>query len=93
MKTILHQKQETLTLAEETAFCAGLCVTYRLTSSTDPSDRTFYLSVLADKDACTASVGNDLMRATSIFRAVIQGFVTPCTLPDVLSDLQIAQNW
>jgi len=83
-------RQAPLVLAEERVARQGLRMTYRL-SLREPN-RIYSISVFSDGDGCTEEVGSDLFRATAFYRAVRDGFVTPCALSEVLADLRVEEG-
>lgn len=63
-------------------------ITYTLTSYQSESRSRLYFIHAAFRDEISMiCVGDDYEMATSAYRAVVNGAVTPCTLSDVLLDL------
>ena len=91
--TTPNSVQPPLVLAEKRAFRHGLQMTYRLSLILGANGRAYLLSVASDTDICTEAVGGDLMHAAALYQAVSEGFVTPCTLSDVLADLNLQTIW
>ncbi|MBR3894496.1 MAG: hypothetical protein IKJ35_05050 [Clostridia bacterium] len=83
-----NQTPSPLVLVEERVARQGLRMTYRLLLCEPFQDGIYAISVFSDEDIRTAETGTDLLRATDFYRAVRDGFVTPCTLCDVLADLK-----
>ena len=79
-------------LSEQTIGTAELSLTYRLSVSDNPTHRTFYLTVISEDDSQTVALGNDLHCAVSLLETLQRGFVTPCSLTDVLDDLQFTKK-
>ncbi len=84
--------KESIILAEESITCQGLQLTYRLLLHEPHRARIYCISVFSDEEECTEAVGGDLLRATAFYRTVCEGFVTPCTLSDVLCDLRLGES-
>lgn len=88
-----NQMQQPLVLAEKCAFRHGLQMTYRLSLTVTADGREYLLSVSSGADSCTEAVGGDLLHAAALYQAVSEGFVTPCTLSDILADLNLQTIW
>ena len=65
----------------------GLVMTYRLRWNGRESAPSFYASVISESDRATVWLGSDPDFARECYRRIMDGFVTPCTLQDVVDDL------
>lgn len=90
MKLAKANHQIRITLDEETVYFGGMNLGYRLSVGEGSEGRRFYISVSKGSERVECEVGNDLLRATEQYQSIVHGTVTPCTLEEVLEDLQYA---
>ena len=81
-----HCKDCSMTLEEETVLYGGMLLTYQLLVCNCAAER-FKLRILSGNERSEAALGNVVEDALRLYRIIVQGRVTPCTLYDVLSDL------
>ncbi len=77
-------------LTEDHIYFGGMSLTYELHMVMGEACRRFRIRVAKSEEFCEAEVGCDLFRAVEYYQSVVGGTVTPCTLEDVLQDLQYA---
>ena len=91
MKQLLEsraQLEDAWHVIEETARRGeGMTFTYCLRWNGRESAPSFYASVLSESDRATAWLGNDPDFAKDCYRRIRDGFVTPCTLQEIVDDL------
>ena len=86
-------KEERQILADETILYGGMLLRYRLIDTNDPTGR-FRLIVANGGELAEISVGDDIGFAADCYRSARDGGVTPCSLGDVVADLQtVAENF
>lgn len=82
------QTKHILSIHEEQVSYPNLTLHYRLTAVGNEHASHFLISVCANEERAEINAGKDLLRALAHFRRIADGHVTPCTLCDVLCDLQ-----
>lgn len=85
----MEKRENRRILASETVACDGMSVRYRLIDAEGDSTR-FRVSAASGSECAEAPVGNDVCFAADCFRSVRDGFVTPCTLGEVIEDLSVS---
>ena len=81
-----HSNQ--LSLERATAPRASLRVRYRLLRSTVRGASYYHISVRLGTERCTVALPTqDEDKARAFYRLIRDGLVTPCTLPDIVSEL------
>lgn len=75
-------------LARETVEICALSLTYCLKWNGRGEAPAFYVSVTTLDDKATAWAGNDRALAERYYAVIKSGSVTPCTLQEVMDDLQ-----
>ena len=85
--TSASNRREEVTLTEEAVTRHGLQMTYRLDLIDPRQAKILRISVSCDTEHCAVEVGRDPRRAVALYETVLRGFVTPCTLSDVICDL------
>ena len=65
-------------------------ITYRMFAKANAGEQTdeYFLCATHQKDFICVSLGSDRDAATGIYRTLTKGEVTPCTVTDVLQDLE-----
>ena len=74
-------------LQQQTRAVLGKPCSYTLAASHDGFVQ-YYIKIVFENESCAACVGASRSGAERLFAMVVQGVVTPCTLPDILCDLQ-----
>lgn len=82
---IATQRQEKLPIREEERRVLDKPIVYRLYQSVE-NHSLFEIEIASPDERERASLGRDHERATDIYRAVVSGEVTPCTLKDIIDD-------
>ncbi len=90
MKLTKASKQVRIILDEESVYFGGMNLTYCLSVCEGSEGRCFYISVKKGDEQVGCDVGSDLWRATEQYQSIVHGTVTPCTLEEVLEELQYA---
>ncbi len=90
MKTSALNSQNRITLHEEHVYFGGMNLAYQLMLSRGEELHSFCIRVSKGSEVREVDVGTDLSRALSWYEAIVRGRVTPCTLEEVLRDLQYA---
>lgn len=81
--------KKTVILASAQSYLPMLALTYHLHAEVvDRVASRLWITVATEDESECAWVGWDLGRAVEYFDRIVQGRVTPCTLQDVVSDLQ-----
>ncbi len=75
------------TIEESRCEACGLVMTYRLRWNGHETAPSFYATVISETDRATVWLGSDPDFARDCYRQIRDGFVTPCTLQDVVDDL------
>ena len=85
----LLQEEHTVLLARARTSLPMLSLDYRLQAvMLGRGSGGLWITVETDEDRERAYAGEDLARAITYFDRIVEGGVTPCTLQDVVSDLQ-----
>ena len=85
---MLEHHSEQPSIESDTVPLDSLRVRYRLLRSTAHGASSYYISVCLGAERCTLMLPTqDEQRARALYRLIRDGLVTPCTLPDILSDL------
>ncbi len=84
------QTEGSVLLSEDRIYFGGMNLTYRLSVCTGRSLHRYRIEVQKEDEFAAAEVGNDLERALSCYRSIVRGIVTPCTLEEVVRELQYA---
>ncbi len=90
MKTNKNQSKTRITLDEENIYFGGMGLNYRLSVVMEGEGRRFYISVQKGDERIECDVGTDLFRAVENYQSIVHGTVTPCTLEEVLEELEYA---
>lgn len=85
----MERSSDTL-LTEEHVYFGGMHLTYRLYVVTGEALQHFCITVSMPGEESRVDVGSDLVRAVEYYSRIKGGTVTPCTLADVVEDLQYA---
>ena len=75
-----------MTLEEETVIFGGMLLTYQLLICNSSTDR-FRLRIRSGEERSEVALGSRVELALRLYRTVVRGRVTPCGLPDVISEL------
>ena len=86
-----NMKEAEYLIAEEKHVNKVTCLIYRLRARHTPEGTRFVLSVHTATESCEADAGTDFFAALSLYRKIIRGRVTPCTLPDIAQDFAFDQ--
>ena len=73
-------------LSDETVTCGGMFFRYRLIDAEGEPMR-FRMSVTSGSECEEVSLGNDICFAADCYRSVRDGYVTPCTLCEMIEEL------
>ena len=79
-----------IVLKEEQVLFGGLSLDYRFTVESRGGEPWFGIAVKSGKETAGGYLGNNLGRAWNLYNLIVKGAVTPCSLPDVLSDFTVA---
>ena len=79
-----------IALCEDHVYFGGLQLTYRLLLLPGEVMHRYFICISLGEESCEAEAGNDLARALCYYQRVKEGCVTPCTLDDVMQELQYA---
>ena len=90
MESVSKKEGNTVSLAEDNVYFGGMNLNYRLLVCTGGSLRRFRIHVCKDSEFDEVDVGTDLARALAYYQSIVCGIVTPCTLKEVLRELQYA---
>ena len=90
MKRFDHRETQQVLLTEDHVYFGGMSLTYELHMVLGEPCRRFRIRVAKAEEFSEEDIGCDLFRAVEFFQSVVKGIVTPCTLGDVLQDLQYA---
>ncbi len=90
MKSSQFKGGETVLLTEDHVYFGGMSLSYQLLIGTEKCIRHFYIRIQKSEEQEIADVGTDLFRAIRWYQSIVDGTVTPCTLAEVLEDLQYA---
>ena len=66
----------------------GLPLTYTLRAQADRTPTDFSIEIALGNERSCHNVGSDLMHAITCFWRIVRGGVTPCTLGEILLDMQ-----
>ena len=55
----------------------------------DAQTKEYFLCITSQSDFICVSLGNEIEIATEIYHILVSGQVTPCTVMDVLQDLEV----
>ena len=91
--TITNHTTEPLLLMEERTACAEHSLTYRFLALPEGERTRFLITAETADDTAQGEIHAPLPVALSYFQSVTSGKVMPCTLLDVLSDLQYLENF
>ena len=81
-----------ITLCEDHIYFGGMHLTYRLLLHPGEVMHRYFIGVSLGEQTCKAEAGNDLRCALSHYQRIREGIVTPCTLQEVMQELQYAQK-
>ncbi len=90
MKSTAVNTQNRITLHEEHVYFGGMNLTYQLMLVRGEELHSFCIRVRKGGEVQEVDVGTDLSRALSWYEAIVRGTVTPCTLEEVVKELQYA---
>ena len=90
MKSSQFKSGDTVLLTEDHIYFGGMSLSYQLLIETEKRIHHFYIRIQKSEEQEIADVGTDLYRAIRWYRSIVDGTVTPCTLAEVLEDLQYA---
>lgn len=90
MKETEYKYREQVLLTEDHVYFGGMSLTYQLYMSARRACRNFRIRVIKAEEFDEADVGCDLLRAVDYYQCIVNCIVTPCTLVDVLQNLQYA---
>lgn len=90
MKRTNGLEARTIVLTEDHVYFGGMCLSYELHMVEGAACRRFRIRVAKAEEFSEGELGCDLFRAVEYYQRVVRGTVTPCTLEDVLQDLQYA---
>jgi hypothetical protein len=79
-------------IAEERTNANAIPSVYRFGARRVKSGTRFFLSVHTATETCEADAGTDFFDALELYRKIIRGGVTPCTLPDIALDFAFDQS-
>ena len=82
--------QNRITLHKEHVYFGGMNLTYQLVLERGTELHSFCIRVIKGSEIREVDVGTDLSRALSWYEAIVRGTVTPCTLEEVIRELQYA---
>ena len=82
--------QARIVLKEDQVLFGGLSLHYRFSVRSEKGEPRFSIEVCLGEEEASSEVGNHLVRALEIYRRIVGGAVTPCSLDDVLSDITVA---
>ena len=88
MKSFSKNNHNMIPLSEEHIYFGGMNLSYQLLLCKQADINSFHIRVVRETEIGEAEVGTDLSRALSWFQSIVRGVVTPCTLEDVIHDLQ-----
>ena len=81
----LNRKKELLIQTDTKTVC-GIELTYRLIAVQKAKGARFLIVVNSREEQAGAEIGHELFRAMELYRIIVDGSVTPCTLSDILED-------
>lgn len=90
MKHAGEKETRQILLTEDHVYFGGMSLAYELHMVVGEPCRRFRIRVAKAEECSEGDIGCDLFRAVECYRSVVKGTVTPCTLDDVLQDLQYA---
>ncbi|MBQ9773267.1 MAG: hypothetical protein IJW49_11955 [Clostridia bacterium] len=90
MKQADGKSREGILLTEDHIYFGGMHLTYQLYVLAKRTYRLFRIRVEKAEEFAEGELGNDLKKAIELYQSILEGTVTPCTLEDVLLDLQYA---
>lgn len=90
MNVLQKHTASCVTLKERSVQYRGLSLGYRLRAICDGRSTRYAVEVtLIGRERACAALGNDIETALAHFHAICRGAVTPCTLSEVVCEMQI----
>lgn len=90
MESASQKDGSVISLTEDNVYFGGMNLRYRLLVCAGGGLSRFHIHVCKDEEFDEVDVGTDLARALSYYQSIVCGIVTPCTLKEVLRELQYA---